>query len=165
MFGMTAVSGLFGATNIAFQGDQVRGFGFLHDGSVDTLFRFHRAAVFNVNDDEARLLEQFVLQYDSNLAPVVGQQITLDGSTTADDRLALLETRADEGECELIVKTVLGGEARGGVRTVSGAFQLDRAGEAPVDVAELRRRAGEAGGAHLHLRTAALWRPHGSRSR
>ena len=25
----------------AFQGDQVRGFGFLHDGSVDTVFRFH----------------------------------------------------------------------------------------------------------------------------
>ena len=48
MFGMTAVSGLFGAADIAFQGDQVRGFGFLHDGSVDTIFRFHRAAVFNV---------------------------------------------------------------------------------------------------------------------
>ena len=29
------------------KGDQVRGFGFLHDGSVDTLFRFHNAAVFN----------------------------------------------------------------------------------------------------------------------
>ena len=42
---------------------------------------------------------------------------------------------------------MLGGEARGGVRTVSGGFQLDRASEAPVDVAELRRRAGEAGAA------------------
>ena len=29
------------------QGPQVRGFGFLHDGSVDTLFRFHGAAVFD----------------------------------------------------------------------------------------------------------------------
>ena len=27
----------------SFQGDQVRGFGFLHDGSVDTTFRFHGA--------------------------------------------------------------------------------------------------------------------------
>jgi DNA-binding beta-propeller fold protein YncE/mono/diheme cytochrome c family protein len=141
MFGMPAVSGLFAAGGTGFQGDQVRGFGFLHDGSVDTLFRFHRAAVFTVTDEEARDLEQFVLRFDSNLAPVVGQQITLDGSAAADARLELLVERADEGECELIVRAVLGGEARGGVRTVSGAFQLDRKAEAPVDVAELRRRA------------------------
>src|SRR5207249_5633904 len=30
-----------------FMGDQVRGFGFLHDGSVDAIFRFHNAQVFN----------------------------------------------------------------------------------------------------------------------
>ena len=31
------------------KGDQVRGFGFLHDGSTDTLFRFFHAVVFNTN--------------------------------------------------------------------------------------------------------------------
>jgi hypothetical protein len=34
-----------GADN-AFMGDQVRGFGFLHDGSVDTLNRFHSTVLF-----------------------------------------------------------------------------------------------------------------------
>ena len=33
-------------TDTSFQGDQVRGFGFLHDGSVDTVFRFHAATAF-----------------------------------------------------------------------------------------------------------------------
>src|SRR5262245_57225342 len=32
--------------NLPFQGPQIRGFGFLHDGSVDTLFRFLNATVF-----------------------------------------------------------------------------------------------------------------------
>ena len=29
------------------KGDQIRGFGFLHDGSNDTVFRFFRANVFS----------------------------------------------------------------------------------------------------------------------
>ena len=33
----------FNAGDNGFKGDQVRGFGFLHDGAVDTLFRFHNA--------------------------------------------------------------------------------------------------------------------------
>jgi hypothetical protein len=32
--------------DVSFTGDQVRGFGFIHDGSVDTVFRFHGATVF-----------------------------------------------------------------------------------------------------------------------
>ena len=55
----------------------MRGFGFLHDGSIDTLFRFHRATVFSTSDTDAQNLEQFMLAFDSNLAPIVGQQITL----------------------------------------------------------------------------------------
>ncbi len=155
MFGMPAVAGLFPGDN-TFLGDQVRGFGFLHDGSVDTIFRFHRATVFTVSEVEARNLEQFMLQFDSNLAPVVGQQVTLDGSNAADARLSLLSARHDEGECDLIVKTVLGAEARGGVRTVTGRFQLDRIAEPPIAVDELRRRALEAG-APLTFTCAPLW--------
>ncbi len=36
-------SPFFNAGDNGSKGDQVRGFGFLHDGSVDTLFRFHQA--------------------------------------------------------------------------------------------------------------------------
>ena len=99
MFGLPAIpfvnTGDNGAT-----GDQVRGFGFLHDGSIDTLFRFHHATVFNqtnpggfpipnpggfpdgANGDVIRRqVEAFVLAFNSNMAPIVGQQLTF---TTAD---------------------------------------------------------------------------------
>jgi DNA-binding beta-propeller fold protein YncE len=106
----------------SFQGDQVRGFGFLHDGSVDTLFRFHGGNVF-VHDDQGnpggfpvaelttnltqrRQVEAFMLAFDSNLAPIVGQQVTLsrDSGADAEARVALLEARAAAGECDLVVQ-------------------------------------------------------------
>jgi len=85
------------------QGDQVRGFGFLHDGSIDTLFRFHGSGVFSLNDTEQRNLEQFMLAFDSNLAPIVGQQITLTNGNAgvAGPRIDLLIARAAANECEL----------------------------------------------------------------
>ena len=46
MFGMPAVD-FFNSGDNGAKGDQVRGFGFLHDGSVDTVFRFLQATVFN----------------------------------------------------------------------------------------------------------------------
>jgi hypothetical protein len=89
--------GMFGAIdvlgedslNTPFQGDQIRGFGFLHDGAVDTLFRFFHATVFSSTngiggsasafqtDTQRRDVEQFMLGFDTNLAPAVGQQVTL----------------------------------------------------------------------------------------
>ena len=94
MFGMPAVP-FFNAGDNGFKGDQVRGFGFLHDGSVDTLFRFHNATVFNHERrnpaasrgrrrrPQRRNVEQFMLAFDSNLAPIVGQQITLTDTNAA----------------------------------------------------------------------------------
>ena len=68
----------------------MRGFGFLHDGSIDTLFRFFNATCSTraaatlagipagaAGDASARQVEQFMLAFDSNLAPIVGQQVTL----------------------------------------------------------------------------------------
>src|SRR5207247_10598283 len=76
MFGMPKVA-FFRDGNAASLGPQVRGFGFLHDGSVDTLFRFHGANVFRVNDTERAELEQFVLAFDSNLAAIDGQKLSI----------------------------------------------------------------------------------------
>jgi len=45
MFGVTAVQFFNPGTN-PHMGDQIRGFGFTHDGSVDTLLRFFHAVVF-----------------------------------------------------------------------------------------------------------------------
>ena len=53
MFGMPAVP-FFKPGDNGNKGDQVRGFGFLHDGSVDTLFRFHSAIAFSLGDTEQR---------------------------------------------------------------------------------------------------------------
>jgi hypothetical protein len=81
----------FNAGDNGFKGDQIRGFGFLHDGSVDTLFRFHGATVFSTNNQDRLDLEAFVMAFDSNLAPIVGQQATLSAASGQDvhDRIDL----------------------------------------------------------------------------
>ena len=112
-------------------GNQVRGFGFLHDGSLDTLFRFHGALAFvgipaiglnpggiplgSTGDALRRQIEAFLFAFDSNLAPIVGQQITLTPSNaaTAGPRIDLFEARAAAKECDLVVKGRVGGSAAG----------------------------------------------------
>src|SRR5690606_8153607 len=104
MFGMAAVP-FFNPGDNGDKGDQIRGFGFLHDGSVDTLFRFHAATVFNqsgfnvggipagpAGDPMRRALEAFMMAFPSNLKPIVGQQITRTSTNgaTVEARIALL---------------------------------------------------------------------------
>lgn len=159
MFGMPAVS-FFNPGNNGFQGDQIRGFGFLHDGSVDTMFRFHNAKVFNqsgVNptgipagapgDPIRRQLEQFMLAYDSNLKPIVGQQATLTSTSGTDtnDRIDLMIQRADAGDCEVVVKGVMAGEERGALYVGGNNFETDRVSEGTVADATLRAYAATAG--------------------
>ncbi|MFT4571242.1 MAG: cysteine-rich repeat protein [Candidatus Binatia bacterium] len=158
MFGMPAVS-FFNSGDNAHKGDQVRGFGFIHDGSVDTLFRFHEATVFNqsitnpngilnnaTGDITRRDLEAFMFEFPSNHAPVVGQQITraAGASTALDTRITLLIARADAGECDLSVKGTVSGEARG-YRRQGGAFVSDRSADATLSDATLRALANTAG--------------------
>jgi hypothetical protein len=113
------------------QGPQVRGFGFLHDGSIDTLFRFHRAQVFNLDVTHAQNMEQFMFQFDSNLAPIVGQQVTRTDTSpgSVDTRINLLLARDDANECEVVVKGPLAGEQRGWYHQASGLFRSDLASE------------------------------------
>jgi YVTN family beta-propeller protein len=167
MFGMahvpsSAVLG-FNAGNNGFLGDQVRGFGFLHDGSVDTLFRFFDLVGFNqsasnsggflpgaAGDLQRVQMEKFILAFDTDLAPAVGQQVAAtpatytDGSVAA--RIALLVGQDESGACDLVVKVVLGGQARGWLYDDAiDAFRSDRAAEAPIGEAALRAQAGAAG--------------------
>jgi hypothetical protein len=71
-------------------------------------------------DATRRDVEQYLLAFDSDLAPIVGQQITLsqDNAATAGDRLSLLERRAgapftslvlggNVTECDLVASTVV----------------------------------------------------------
>lgn len=148
MFGMPAIE-FINPSNNGDQGEQVRGFGFLHDGSVDTIFRFHNATVFDrsplnpngfANDTQRRQVEQFMLAFDSNMAPVVGQQITLTSTNaaTVGARIDLLIASAAAGECDLTVKGTVAGEQRGAYRTAAGTFQTDRSGDPPLGDGALR---------------------------
>ncbi|MDX2165767.1 MAG: YncE family protein [Deltaproteobacteria bacterium] len=132
--------GMFGSPGVANAGPQIRGFGILHDGSVDTVFNFLGASVFSLTNAEQRQLEQFVFAFDSNLKPSVGQQTTITSTTNVNvnDRVTLLEQRDDLGECDVIVKAAIAGVARGAYRLADGTFQWDRVGEAPISDADLR---------------------------
>jgi hypothetical protein len=154
MFGNPDTPGFFPEDN-EFKGDQVRGFGFLHDGHVDTVFRFHHGMSFSevvtgtgnggilagpAGEIQRRQLEAFVLAFPSNLAPIVGQQITVtaDASTLAVSRVQLLRERADAGECELVAKTALFDVEAGFLYVGSGQFRTDRRAAPPIAEATLR---------------------------
>lgn len=147
MFGMPSVPFL-GPGDFSDMGPQVRGFGFLHDGSIDTLDRFFRATVFSMSDAQRRDMVAFMMAFDSLLPPIVGQQVTVSGAldTATRARLELLIARAQAPmiwpgagvttECDLVAHAIVGGEARGYLLR-DGAFQPDRAGDGPVPLASL----------------------------
>jgi DNA-binding beta-propeller fold protein YncE len=143
MFGMPAVS-FFNAGDNAHKGDQIRGFGFTHDGSTDSLLRFLNASLFGFpgGDAQRKQVEQFMFAFDSNLKPVVGQQVTLDSTNCCETdppskspaqlRAELLIAQAAAGNADLVVKGIQNGEARGWRRLSDSAFESDRASESPL---------------------------------
>src|SRR5262249_12587444 len=108
--------------------------------------RFHNAKVFDLDPTEAADMEQFVLAFDSNLAPIVGQQITLTRKNLrkVGPRIDLMIARAALNECDLVVKgTMLGppAEQRGWVRQAGGMVPSDRVPEPLLTDAALRAQA------------------------
>ena len=137
-------SGVFSTDTINY-GDQIRGFGFMHDGGMDTLDKFLQGTVFQFdtdptrNDTKRHQVVDFVMAMDSELAPIVGQQVTLSEASGSDvnDRIDLLRARAmvtsPRAECDLIVKGVVNGEARGYLMLADGRYQSDRQAEVLSD--------------------------------
>jgi YVTN family beta-propeller protein len=158
MFGMAENPGLLGG-DFGFKGDQVRGFGFTHDGAVDTAFRFNHGLSFSVlfgeggfpTGDEGELqrrqVEAFMLAFPTNLAPIVGQQITLAASSSAQvaSRVDLLRQRADAGECDLVAKAEVLGVEAGFVYIGAGRFKTDRRLLPPIADAVVRLLATQLG--------------------
>jgi YVTN family beta-propeller protein len=137
MFGVPPMAPLFGG-DPSFQGDQVRGFGFLHDGAIDSLFRFLSSQVFGLNDTQQAQLEAFVMAFDTDLAPMVGQQITRSSTNgaTVDARIDAMLTAATTSypskllgpgatQCEVIVKGIVGGEQASGLFVSGGNILPD----------------------------------------
>lgn len=114
--GMFGTSG--GLGDGRFLGDQIRGFGYLHDGSIASLTDFFASPTFifpePVRETQADVV-RFVMAADSNMAPVVGQQVTLSplSGAAAQARLDLLESRAAVSgplpECDLLVRGLIDG--------------------------------------------------------
>lgn len=88
-------------------GDQIKGFAYLGDGSIDTLINFFTPQTFNFQGPDPiarRRVSEYSLVFDSNLKPIVGQQVTLaaDNSAVAGPRIDLLVARGLAGDCDLI---------------------------------------------------------------
>lgn len=147
MFGMPRLLG-FSPETAQFQGDQVRGFGFLHDASVDTLKSFFSVVLFQESNNNGqgfsdagghRDMEQFMLSFDTDLAPIVGQQITYSAisSQETENRIDLLMQRATTAfvskslggnvvEADLVVKATVDGIARGFIYEGANNFLSDQ---------------------------------------
>jgi YVTN family beta-propeller protein len=156
-FGMTDTFGAFPSTG--FLGPQVRGFGFIHDGSLDTVTTLHGNVLFGpfgspgffsegeTGVTEKRNLAQFLMAFDSNLAPIVGQQITLtaQSGSPVQSRIDKLIARANAGECELIAKTRAVGKDFGFLYDGAGHFMPNRAALPPITDATLRQLVNQTG--------------------
>ncbi|NOK18298.1 hypothetical protein [Corallococcus carmarthensis] len=151
--GMFGAGFPFGNTPVdPFLGDQVRGTGFNSDGAIPTLFLFNSGfdfhPIFNqvgIPDTPAGFqakkdMEQYMFAFETNLAPVVGQQVTLTSTNAAvvGSRIDLLMARADAGECDLVAKGRAGTYEMGFRYLGSGQFKADRAALPLVPSATLR---------------------------
>jgi YVTN family beta-propeller protein len=145
--------GRFGSPPIAFstakdegfQGPQVRAYGFVHDGTDDTMEHFFTVRVFQPTlnsgfplsnpDVTRRDVSNYMHAVDTDLAPIVGQQITLTSANASSvgSRIDLLIARAKAPfvskelggsvtECDLVASVVEGGTLRGYLLNASGSF-------------------------------------------
>jgi len=182
MFGLPDREGFLPSHTKQHQGDQIRGFGFLHDGATDQLVNFLRGGVFDngeegcppgaseihgcefnvgeigIPDETTRHgLVDYLMEFDSDLAPIVGQQITLNANTASysEIRVDLLKERAQANfvskilggnvkECDLISTGIIDGAQRGYFYSVeTQSFQTDSQTESSLTFEELKLLAKE----------------------
>ncbi len=152
------------APGSGFMGPQVRGYGFINDGTVDLLAHFFTVRVFQptlnsgfplINPDAMRRdVADYMHVIDSDLAPIVGQQVTLASynTTAVNPRIDLLIQRArtpfvskelggNVTECDLVAQVIESGAKRGYLYDVAGAAFVAADGARRSDAA-LRSLAG-----------------------
>jgi DNA-binding beta-propeller fold protein YncE len=152
-----------------FLGDQIRGFGYSRAGDIDSALRFISNFAFDTrspfgplqpplsnnpqgfpsnfdgstNDEglrQKKTVIDFLMAFDTNLKPIVGQQITLSQATASavGGRIALLIARADAGDCDLVAKAFVDGTNRGYFYLGSNTFMTDRAKQPSISAASLQ---------------------------
>ncbi len=135
------------------------GFGFFHDGSVDSLARFVSAEVFDVeSDQQVADLVAFMLAFSGSdfeergseppgspsldAHAAVGRQATLSAPGQKRSLVADMVSVAAGGAVDLVVKTVEAGVERGWLYApASNTFLPDQAGRPALDLDVLRAKA------------------------
>jgi len=129
-------------------GRQVSGFGLLHDGTLDTVANFLRLDTFffpgktkEEKDVTRRLLESYVMAFDTGMAPAVGRQLTISDELREKDRqlIDLLVTRAAAEDCDLTARGWEQKRLRGWLLR-NGSFYGDRSDETVLNLEGLLRR-------------------------
>lgn len=123
----------------------VRGFGFLHDGSVDDLFSFLQFPAFTfASNNDRRDVAAFLKAFDTGTHAAVGAQWTMDGTNESAGlaRLNVLQAQAGLGTIDLVAKGRVLGQARGWVYAGGGTYAPDKQGEATVSQSSLLLLAG-----------------------
>lgn len=119
-----------------------RGFGFIKDGTIDTLFEFLKFSGFNFNvnpqppatpDQQRRDLEAFMLCFPTGTHPAIGVQTTvLNGGAVPAQQATLINNmiiQANANAVGLVVKGVQGAIARGYTYIGGNNFQSDRSAQ------------------------------------
>jgi YVTN family beta-propeller protein len=147
-----------------FMGDQIKGFGYTQEGAADTVFRFHNTNGFlprapgsvtpqdpgngfnlNISPEGMQIrrnLEQYLMVFETNFFPIMGQQVTLTefNGDVVGPRIDLLMARADSGECDLVAKKS-NRRDKGFLYLGGGSFQADKAAADPLTANRLRKKA------------------------
>jgi len=129
-------------------GPQVSGFGLLHDGTLDTVVNFLRLDTFffpgsteEEKDVTRRLLESYIMAFDTGMAPAVGKQLTISDELREKDRqlIDMLVTRAAAGDCDLTARGWEQKRLRGWLLR-NGSFYSDRSDETVLNLEGLLSR-------------------------
>lgn len=115
-----------------------RGFGFVHDGSIDTLFQFLLFPGFTfpagaTGTQQRKNVEAFLMCFATDTHAAVGEQTTvIDGATAPAPQITLLNdmlSLANSNVVGVVVKGLQNGEQRGYAYIGSNQYQSDREAE------------------------------------
>jgi hypothetical protein len=123
------------------RGNQVRGFGYNHNGATSGNFAL---ADLGTPADELAAMRAFLFAYPTEQAAIVGQQVTLSNNNAnqVSGRIDLLVERASVvlpvPLCDLIVKGVINGQIRGFLMNQQSQFSSDKLAESAISLTTLK---------------------------
>jgi len=134
--------------NIQADGSRLRGFGLSHDGAFASVMDFLSQPAFGslATDPVGQAdLNAFLQTFDTGTAPAVGYTRTIGPQNFNQPEVSrdwrLLESQADAGNVDLIVRGTIDGQLRGLVyRPSLATYQTDRSGVGPFYRTDLRAK-------------------------